>query len=693
MAAAAGAKSEDSTVKARAVGKGPSHDLAAYTERTIIRYPTLVAAGRPATIRRAAPSRTGVHAMRSSLVVLLGLLPGTLPAQATHPLEPLTLAETERAAAVIRADSRFTPDSKFATLGIDEPAKQQVLAWSPGAPVRRAARAAIFDWKTTRTAEVVVDLASGRVERWASIGQRQPWLMKDDIRLADSLLRTDVRWLAAVERRHLDPKNVMGFSVPADGYFPFRPDGSRYVAAVTLFKPPRDGQVTGLTALLDLTRRRVVQVVDRPGPAFTHPVVEVDSVRKIPPAGDAPKPLEIRFPEGTSIRTNGHQISWLDWSFRIGIEERSGLVLYQATFRDRPVLYRAAPSEMAVPYGDPGWRIWMPLDIGWVGLGGDYSKTSLAPGLDVPDHAQFFESVIHDEAGKVFPMPRAAAVYERDGGVLWRHGDESRRARDLVLAFYAKVDNYDYGFFWIFHQDGTLEMEVQLTGQMGTKAVAATDPGDHYGTLVSPGVVAPNHQHFFNFQLDLDVDGPTNRVVEMNVVGETSKPGLAAGLAMHETVFQTEQQGIRSLNLASHRMWKVESSTRKNSLGQPTSYGLMPGENSTPMVPANSFIWRQVGFVKAHVWVTPQRDDERYSAGTYSFIGEPGDGLPRWTKANRSVLDRDVVLWYTMGITHIPRPEDWPLMPVHRAGFKLVPLGFSNQNPVLAIPKGIRPSP
>ena len=631
--------------------------------------------------------------MRAQFVVLLSLLSGPLRAQATHPLEPLTIAETGRAAAIIKADSRFTSDSKFATLGTDEPAKKAVLAWNPGLPVRRAARAAIFDWKTTRTAEVVVDLGAGRVDRWTPIGPHQPWLMKDDNRLTDSLLRGDPRWLAAITRRQLDSKDVVALGFPADGHFPFRADGTRYLAAVALFTPPRDGQLTGLTALVDLTRRRVVQVVDRGGPAFARPAVEVDSVRKLTPAGEAPKPLEIRFPEGGSIRTDGHQISWLDWKFRIGIEERSGLVLYQATFRDRSVLYRAAPSEMAVPYGDPGWRIWMPLDIGWVGLGGDYSKTSLAPGLDVPDHAQFFESVLHDEDGKVFPMPRAAAVYERDGGVLWRHGDESRRARDLVLAFFAKVDNYDYGFSWIFHQDGTLELEVQLTGQMGTKTVAASDRGDHYGTLVSPGVVAPNHQHFFNFQLDLDVDGPANRVVEMNVVGEPAKPGLAAGLALHETVFRTEQQGIRSLNLASHRMWKVESSTRKNSLGQPTSYGLMPGENSTPMVPAGSFIRRQVGFVNAHVWVTPQRDDERYSAGTYSFIGEPGDGLPRWTKANRPVLDRDVVLWYTMGITHIPRPEDWPMMPVHRAGFKLVPLGFSSENPVLTLPKGLRAVP
>jgi Cu2+-containing amine oxidase len=36
-----------------------------------------------------------------------------------------------------------------------------------------------------------------------------------------------------------------------------------------------------------------------------------------------------------------------------------------------------------------------------------------------------------------------------------------------------------------------------------------------------------------------------------------------------------------------------------------------------------------------------------------------------------------------MGVTHIPSPEEWPLMPVHRAGFKLVPAGFFARNPAM----------
>ena len=48
---------------------------------------------------------------------------------------------------------------------------------------------------------------------------------------------------------------------------------------------------------------------------------------------------------------------------------------------------------------------------------------------------------------------------------------------------------------------------------------------------------------------------------------------------------------------------------------------------------------------------------------------------------------KDVVAWYTLGITHIPRPEEWPIMPVTHLGFKLIPAGFFTHNPALDVPK------
>jgi primary-amine oxidase len=87
-----------------------------------------------------------------------------------------------------------------------------------------------------------------------------------------------------------------------------------------------------------------------------------------------------------------------------------------------------------------------------------------------------------------------------------------------------------------------------------------------------------------------------------------------------------------------------------------------------------------------HLWVTPYEPRERYAAGEYPSQHPGGAGLPEWTAADRPVADRDIVVWYTFGHHHVPRPEDWPVMPVATIGFQLKPVGFFERNPALDVP-------
>jgi Cu2+-containing amine oxidase len=67
-------------------------------------------------------------------------------------------------------------------------------------------------------------------------------------------------------------------------------------------------------------------------------------------------------------------------------------------------------------------------------------------------------------------------------GILWKHYEfrnetfEVRRSRRLVISFFTTVGNYDYGFFWYFYQDGTIQLEVKLTGIIQTAAIASGKP-------------------------------------------------------------------------------------------------------------------------------------------------------------------------------------------------------------------------
>jgi primary-amine oxidase len=138
---------------------------------------------------------------------------------------------------------------------------------------------------------------------------------------------------------------------------------------------------------------------------------------------------------------------------------------------------------------------------------------------------------------------------------------------------------------------------------------------------------------------------------------------------------------------AAGRTWTVSNPLLRNPLGQPVGYRLVPGENALPLAAPGSSVRRRAGFVDAHLWVTRYAPAERYTAGDYVSQNPRADGLARWVRANRSIERADVVLWYTMGITHVPRPEDWPVMSTHRAGFKLVPSGFFARNPALDVPR------
>jgi primary-amine oxidase len=86
-------------------------------------------------------------------------------------------------------------------------------------------------------------------------------------------------------------------------------------------------------------------------------------------------------------------------------------------------------------------------------------------------------------------------------------------------------------------------------------------------------------------------------------------------------------------------------------------------------------------FLESQFWVTTYKEKELYPAGDYPNSQGIQDGLPQMVSDNESVEGKDVVVWYNMGITHIVRPEDWPVMNVHTIGFSLMPFGFFDRNP------------
>ena len=112
----------------------------------------------------------------------------------------------------------------------------------------------------------------------------------------------------------------------------------------------------------------------------------------------------------------------------------------------------------------------------------------------------------------------------------------------------------------------------------------------------------------------------------------------------------------------------------------------MPGDNIPLFAHSSSSTMKWARFDTKHLWVTPYTPAERYPAGDYPNQHPRGAGLAAWTQANRSLVNTELVLWYTVGVHHVPWPEDWPIMPVNYAGFMLKPAGFFDRNPALDVP-------
>ncbi len=629
-------------------------------------------------------------------------------ASLAHPLDPLSKEEITSAVEVLKSGGKVNDASRFVMIALNEPPKEEVINFKPGAAMRREASVVVYEREANKTFEGVVDLKKKTVLAWREVPGVQPSALIEEFFFVPGLVRSNPGWQEAMKKRGITDFENVQLDAWSAGNFGF-PDeeGVRVVRAVAYYRGkstnPYARPIEGVVAYVNMNTKKVFKVVDTGVVPVSKANGDFDEVT-VGKLREAPRDLQIVQPQGASFEVRGNEVRWQKWRFRYTLHPREGLVLYTVGYEDegkvRSVLYRASLSEMVVPYGDPGtgWFFRNAFDEGEFGVG--RGALTLEPGTDYLSNATLFDAVFAGDTGSAYSVPRAVALYERDGGILWKHVDyisrrnESRRARELVLSYVANVGNYEYGFDWVFHQDGTLEMEVLLTGIMAAKGVMSDSgsPEDHesaHGHLVADNVMAVHHQHFFNFRLDMDVEGQSNSIVEMNT------QALPAGrdnpynnaFTMKETPLAKEKDAQRVLSLEASRKWKIINPSIRNSLGQPVGYMLVPGENSIPFAAASAQVSKRAGFMKSHLWVTPYNATEMHAAGEYVNQSKGGDGLPRWTSANRSIENRDIVVWYTMGITHIPRPEEWPVMPVHKAGFKLMPNGFFARNPALDVPK------
>ena len=248
-------------------------------------------------------------------------------------------------------------------------------------------------------------------------------------------------------------------------------------------------------------------------------------------------------------------------------------------------------------------------------------------------------------------------------------------------------------FYWYLNQDGSLGHEVKLTGLLSTSPPSPDEPpgAPTHGCLVSPGVNAQHHQHFFCARLALSPDdaaggGAACVVSELEAVpDEGDEHGNGNGFHATERLLATTHSAKRLTAPDLSRVWKVSNPAIRHPItGDAVGYALVPGGAARLLARPGSAVARRAAFTTANLWVTSHSDEQRYPAGEYVMQSQQCSGLSVWTREDAPILDP--VLWYSFGVTHVVTPEDWPIMPCASVGFTLRPWHFFAVSPSIDVP-------
>ena len=615
---------------------------------------------------------------------------------APHPLA--TPAEITSVREILQAAGLLGESARIAYLGLLDPPRR-------AAEVNRRFRAFLHDVSGAAPRDAVVSVTRGTVESVVELDTADTGelpVLEEEFEVVESILASNPEWLKALQARNLDAAKVRVAPLSA-GVFEYPEEKGRRILRGLAFVQdfPEDSAwahpVDGLVAYVDVTSKTVDAVLDFgavPIPAehgnYTDPELTG-------PLRQTQRPIDITQPEGPSFTVSGgNHVEWEKWSLDVGFDAREGVILHNLAFDDggrrRSIIRRASIAEMVVPYGDPSpVRSWQNyFDTGEY-LVGQYAN-SLELGCDCLGEITYLSPVISDAFGNPREIRNGICMHEEDWSILSKHSDlwtgidYTRRNRRLVVSFFTTIGNYDYGFYWYLYLDGTIEFEAKATGVVFTSAYPGK--GYPYASELAPGLGAPYHQHLFGARLDMALDGLANRVEEEDVVRVPMGEGNVRGNAFtrKRTVLARESDAVREADMRAGRTWVVTNPTSLNRLGEPVGYKLHPQGQPMLLADPASSVAQRAAFATKDLWVTQFAEGERYPTGDFVNQHSGGAGLPSYIEADRDLDGQDIVLWHTFGLTHFPRVEDWPIMPVDSVGFKLRPEGFFDRNPVLDVP-------
>ncbi|KAH8594026.1 copper amine oxidase 1 [Bisporella sp. PMI_857] len=648
-----------------------------------------------------------------------------------HPLDQLSVKESDQARQIVLhlRNSEDTLHFRFITL--EEPPKKelckfldfehagQVTTETPRPPrIAKVQYDIIHADKTHQCVESWIDVVSGLEVKRRVIDQIcQPAITSHEFRAFSEACFASPLYKQAISEFNLPE----GFVVSIDPWPYGGPDPGelipRYTQGLCFARDTRSGNSDSnhygyplpIIPVMDTRNKEIIRidklatggkedglnygthernVVDHCSPAEYVPELLAQPLRT-----DL-KPLNVVQPDGPSFQVDGTLINWQKWRFRIGFNPREGLTLHDVRYNGRNVLYRLSLSEMTVPYGDPRppYHRKQAFDFGDGGAG--RAANNLALGCDCLGMIRYFDAVRTELDGKASVSKSVVCLHEQDNGIGWKHTNYTTqravvtRSRELVAQFIITLANYEYIFAYKLDQAGGITIETRATGIVSVVNIDAekTSP---WGNVVSPGALAQNHQHLFCIRIDPAIDGHQNTVVAeqslpMPISTETNPFGNA--YEVRQTPI-TKSQWLDASPFTNLTI-KITNPSKINPISKkPVAYKFIPSASQLLLAHPESVVAKRARFAQHHLWITKHKDGELWAGGEFTNQSQKEvDGVVDAIARDENVENEDVIVWNVFGLTHNPRVEDWPVMPVEIYQLHLRPADFFTTNPAIDVP-------
>ncbi|NMD09469.1 MAG: hypothetical protein GYA66_15975 [Phyllobacteriaceae bacterium] len=658
----------------------------------------------------------------TATLALLGLLAATPVAiaqdsaipdyVAAHPLDALTPMEVDAAASLLRRDGKADDSTLFGAISLVEPPKAEVRAWSEGKPFGREALAILRH--KGKTFEARIDVVTTTLQDIHEVPGAHPMIMDREWIAARDALMKDARLLAALDKRGLKPGKDVFCTPNSAGYFPGEKGEGRRTLKVPCFTsrdklhPSIARPIEGIMGIVDSESGEVIDVLD--AQQVPLPPAPDGYGERLPKQLPPMKPLDIAAPKGPNITLSGNlNVKWLNWTFHARADKRAGVILSLVRFNDgkrlRDIAYQMNVSEMFVPYMDPDptWSYRTFMDAGEFGLG--YLISSLEPGVDCPFNSFFVDLTLPNDVGGTFIRDRAMCIFERPtGDPAWRHYSGGSKTvtgepqAELVVRHIPTLGNYDYVVDYVFSPQGNITIKVGATGFDAVKSVSAQDMESEsaaadtaYGNLIAPYTVAPFHDHYFNFRLDLDADGPDNNLVRNSFVPTpVDTPTRKSIWTLKQQRYTKEGPIMPDHAGVGGEMWRLTNSATKNALKQTPSLWIDAHSDTESMIDRTDPAQARAGFSAAPLWLTRYKPDELWAAGLYPNLSQRDEGVPAFVADTEDVIGQDLVTWYTIGFRHVTRPEDFPILPTFWHEMTIRPAFFFDMDPGFTFNSGYK---